>query len=817
MDDALYSSQGFARVKDQIIEWMRSDIQARADELRKTRETLPEVVYDQQKKGILNLLKSMIPGSSKDIAAMTGDDGKVTTDTADIAKLLNQHWQKVFSRNATNRALRSEWLEHVRGKFRVSKEQLRPSKDIVRKVIAESGSSAPGPDSVPFEVYRSLGEVAVELFWEAANAMLDGVAIPDGDFKLALMVCIPKSADGALEDNTPFFSPSGTRPISIVDASNRIFAFIFCITLEAQIGHRISNAQKGFFKKRQMLRNVLDVDHAAQKISIRSRSGAIILFDFKAAFPSLSHDMIWDTLEATGVDSNFINVVKMFYSNNKHVLKLRGQKFDGITVESGVRQGCPLSGLLFAMCVDVLLTKLAGVLKDHEVEAAFADDIAMVVENFWTSALALALIFKEFQEISSLTLNVKKTVMIPLWPFEDKINIRRLVREFCPIWRDLEIACKGKYLGFILGPKASQDGWTEPLAKFESQVNFWATMRLGMAMNIVAFNVYIVPVLEYVAQLLLPDGRVYEAMALAMRRLASGPGNWVDLQDLENLTQYGFQAELRTIGCTAKASKLRVAMTTASDATQKCDELEVLQMEYLYRPFKGWHQRSFYKTLNDNRIEVERLGLTLGGLRDKAMKDAGNEDSFQKHARKAIATKTAPYNLELRIRGKMKRWKLDGPEATVAARIARNCNTIGRTCRPCVVGMVFRTLYNGWPTTWRMRTMPGAACVRSCVLGCSSTAVDKIEHYLVCPVAWQVFSTNHSTQLDPCRKNRQAMLLAEKGLDEREISNIGVSIYAMARTVHACRGNEDCEPTAVLRLYLAEGIRGSSAFHFPFG
>ena len=60
------------------------------------------------------------------------------------------------------------------------------------------------------------------------------------------------------------------------------------------------------------------------------------------------------------------------------------------------------------------------------------------------------------------------------------------MRELCPIWRDLEIACKGKYLGFILGPKASQDGWTEPLAKFESQVNFWATMRLGMAMNIVA-------------------------------------------------------------------------------------------------------------------------------------------------------------------------------------------------------------------------------------------------------------------------------------------------------------------------------------------
>ena len=106
--------------------------------------------------------------------------------------------------------------------------------------------------------------------------------------------------------------------------------------------------------------------------------------------------------------------------------------------------------------------------------------------------------------------------MIPLWPFGDENNIRRLVRELCPVWRDLEIAKKGKYLGFILGPNVEQEGWRKPLAKFEKRLNLWANMRLGMAMNITAFNVYIVPVLEYVAQLLIPDDRVYDAMLLAM-------------------------------------------------------------------------------------------------------------------------------------------------------------------------------------------------------------------------------------------------------------------------------------------------------------
>ena len=166
-----------------------------------------------------------------------------------------------------------------------------------------------GPDAVLFEVYRALGDVAVELFWEVANAMLDGSAIPDKDFNLALMVCIPKCADGFLDDNTPLYSAGGTRPISIVDASSRILASKFCAALEKQVGHRIEQAQKGFLKQRQMLRNVLEVDLAAQKISVKSRSGAIMLFDFRAAFPSLSHDMTWDTLEISGVDPQFIKVI----------------------------------------------------------------------------------------------------------------------------------------------------------------------------------------------------------------------------------------------------------------------------------------------------------------------------------------------------------------------------------------------------------------------------------------------------------------------------------------------------------------------------
>ena len=47
-------------------------------------------------------------------------------------------------------------------------------------------------------------------------------------------------------------------------------------------------------------------------------------------------------------------------------------------------------------------------------------------------------------------------------------------------------------------------------------------MKRGIAMNIAAFNIYIAPVLEFVAQLCLIDDRVAAAMRWALRTLASG-------------------------------------------------------------------------------------------------------------------------------------------------------------------------------------------------------------------------------------------------------------------------------------------------------
>ena len=87
----------------------------------------------------------------------------------------------------------------------------------------------------------------------AQPAMLDGVDKPDAKFNLAFMICIPKDHDTILDDGTPAYMPSSTRPLSVVDAGNRILACMIKAALERAIGARIFQCQRGFLEGRVSL------------------------------------------------------------------------------------------------------------------------------------------------------------------------------------------------------------------------------------------------------------------------------------------------------------------------------------------------------------------------------------------------------------------------------------------------------------------------------------------------------------------------------------------------------------------------------------
>ena len=520
--------------------------------------------------------------------------------------------------------------------------------------------------------------------------------------------------------------------------------------------------------------NLIDIDEAAQKISIKTSKGAIILLDFRAAFPSMDHGFIWDALEATGLPREFVDAVKMLYRENKHLIRLQGALFEGPTVYSGVRQGCPLSGLIFAICADVLLVRLEKVLSgEDEVARAFADDTAVVVQDYTKTIGTLANLFREYASISCLELNINKTVFIPLWPLSSVRGLRNLITELCPSWRDIRIDVKGKYLGYIIGPGSAELSWSAPLRKFDQRVSNWEN-KCGLLWSSIYYNTFVVTTLEFVAQLERISKDVLDSELAALRKLAPGPGNWVRLEDLENLDRFGIGTGFRTIALTAKAAKFRLMRDLGPQRLwEKAESIRVTQRDSFRRPFGKWHQRAFATTLHDNWNMCKRQGI----------RTVASGENFQKITRAMLSQKLCPFDLEERIRLKMKRWCFKDAPGHVAARLVNNFATFCGKLPPAVISTYFRALWNGVPTSRRMETCKDFKTV-PCVFKCSSTAADSLEHYCRCPKLQEAFS--------PLTRSRchdlDGFFGTAKGLEDRDRLDCARRVRATCRAIQLARG-----------------------------
>ena len=87
-----------------------------------------------------------------------------------------------------------------------------------KEAIDMMSPSACGPDGVPFECYKAVRGLAAEVFLDVAISMINGTEIPNESFNHAIMICLPKDHESVNSDGTKVYSPSGTRPISIVDS-----------------------------------------------------------------------------------------------------------------------------------------------------------------------------------------------------------------------------------------------------------------------------------------------------------------------------------------------------------------------------------------------------------------------------------------------------------------------------------------------------------------------------------------------------------------------------------------------------------------------
>jgi hypothetical protein len=80
----------------------------------------------------------------------------------------------------------------------------------------------------------------------------------------------------------------------------------------------------------------------------------IISIDAEKAFDKIQHHFMIKALRKLGIEGICLNIIKAIYDKPIAIIIFSGEKLKPLPLNSGMRQGCPLSPLLFNMVLEFL-------------------------------------------------------------------------------------------------------------------------------------------------------------------------------------------------------------------------------------------------------------------------------------------------------------------------------------------------------------------------------------------------------------------------------------------------------------------------------
>ena len=114
------------------------------------------------------------------------------------------------------------------------------------------------------------------------------------------------------------------------------------------------------------------------------------------------------------IEGNYLNIIKAIYDQPRANIIFNGEKMKAFPLRSGIRQGCPISLLLFNMVLEVLAraireerNKKVQIGKEAKL-SLFVDDMILYIEKPKDNIRKLLELISEFSEVAGYKINTQK-------------------------------------------------------------------------------------------------------------------------------------------------------------------------------------------------------------------------------------------------------------------------------------------------------------------------------------------------------------------------------------------------------------------------
>ena len=362
----------------------------------------------------------------------------------------------------------------------------------VRRAMAKAANNKSTADGIPMGIYKY------------AESVVPGTRMVDNwtavywtqVFNEAFLERrrLPASMHGS--HVTPIFKGKGSqldmnnyRGITLTTSPYKLFMLILndrAVTLCEDHGLR-APTQCGFRQKLGTIDAIFALNHHIHSTCTPVKQGGqgrplhICFIDFQKAFDVVVRSYMWDRLRAVGFSGPFLDVILDIYRNSTFRIRVGGRISSGLVVTvSGVKQGCPLSPILFTLFIDQLheflqlkCPNLGVVVVDEELlsDLLYCDDLgllALLRDDLQQLLNAVA----DFSSAHSQPVNVPKTQSLTCTPGS--------AIEVIPLKygsETIEEVDTFKYLGLILDNKEWFSKAGERMVESAGKA-MWALLRL---------------------------------------------------------------------------------------------------------------------------------------------------------------------------------------------------------------------------------------------------------------------------------------------------------------------------------------------------
>jgi hypothetical protein len=163
-------------------------------------------------------------------------------------------------------------------------------------------------------------------------------------------VCIPKK--------TVPTQPADYRPVTLLNTDYKILACIIVNRLRPILDELLHPSQHCGVAGRGIFDAVGTIRDSIAYSEMSHVPLCILSLDFTKAFDRIAHRYLFRLLTKYGFSTKFIALIENMYNHAHSLIHINGHTMGPIPIQCSVRQGCLMSMLLFALCLNPLLTLL---------------------------------------------------------------------------------------------------------------------------------------------------------------------------------------------------------------------------------------------------------------------------------------------------------------------------------------------------------------------------------------------------------------------------------------------------------------------------